>query len=590
MSRRRKSDPRDPKAPANTPRAPAPGAAGPPPARPWRGRDWLIAVLLAAATAVAYIGVRNAGFIWDDDSHVIRPELGSLHGLLRIWFEPGATQQYYPVLYSAFWVELHLFGYTALGYHLANVALHAAAACLLYCVLRRLSVPGALLGAAAFALHPVCAESVAWISEQKNTLSAVFYLAAALAYLGFDEGRRARWYAPATALFALALLGKSVTATLPAALLVVLWWRRGSLSWRSDVAPLVPWLAMGAAAGSVTAWMEATRVGASGADFGLGLADRFILAGRAIWFYLGKLLWPSDLVFIYPRWTIDPRSPWQVLCPVAVICVLAVLFALRRRSRAPLAAALLFAGTLFPALGFFNVYPFRYSYVADHFQYLAAAMMLSAAAAGLASGAARLGRGGRVVAAAAGACAVGVLGSLTWRQCAVYTDIGTLWQSTIDRNPGCWIAYNNLGVALLESGRTEEAVANYTKALEIEPGNLETHNNLGIALRKEGRLDEAISQYRIALGIKPGDLDTNFNLANALLQAGRLDEAITRYGRTLGISPHFSDAHNNLGNALRREGRLDEAIAEYRRAVADDPSNARAGANLESALRESGRL
>jgi tetratricopeptide (TPR) repeat protein len=583
MSRRQQRKGRALKAAAGAPPAPLP-------ARSWRGRDWLVALALTMATAAVYLGVRHAGFIWDDDSHVIRPELASLHGLLRIWSEPGATQQYYPVLYSAFWLELRLFGYSALGYHLANVALHAAAACLLYAVLRRLSVPGAPLAAAAFALHPVCVESVAWISEQKNTLSAVFYLAAALVYLGFDERRRIRTHALATLLFGLALLSKSVTATLPAALLAVFWWKRGGLAWRRDVVPLCPWLAMGAAAGAVTTWMETTRVGATGAEFVLGPADRFIVAGRAIWFYLGKLFWPADLVFIYPRWTIDPHSPWQVLCPVAVVAVLAALFALRRRSRGPLAAALLFAGTLFPALGFINVYPFRYSYVADHFQYLAAAMMLSAVAAALATGAARLPPAGRAIAAAAAVCAVAALSSLTWRQCAIYADIETLWRATIDRNPGSWIAHDNLGVALLETGRTDEAVSQFRKAEDIDPGDLETHNNLGIALRREGRMDEAIAEYRIALGIRPDDLNTNFNLGNALLQAGRVEEAMARYEKSLEISPGFADAHNNLGNALRRIGRLGDAIAEYRKAVADDPANGRARANLESALAESGNL
>ncbi len=208
--------------------------------RPSAVPGWLLGLLLVAAALAAYLRVWHSGFIWDDDAHLVRPELATLHGLWRIWSEPGATQQYYPVLYSAFWLELHLWGYSAAGYHGLNVVLHGAAAWLLFLALRRLSVPGALLAAFAFALHPVCVESVAWISEQKNTLSAVFYLAAALAYLRFDKGRRPAWYAAGTFLFCLALLSKTVTATLPAALLVVAWWKRGRLSWRGDVAPLSP--------------------------------------------------------------------------------------------------------------------------------------------------------------------------------------------------------------------------------------------------------------------------------------------------------------------------------------------------------------
>ena len=191
----------------------------------------------------AYWPVFRAGFIWDDDAHVTRAELQSLHGLWRIWFDLGSTQQYYPVLHGAFWLEHRLWGDAPLGYHLANVLFHATSACLFALALRRLAAPGAWFAGFLFALHPVCVESVAWISEQKNTLSLVFYLLAAHAYLHFDA-RRARGqrggaglYLLATGLFLLSLLSKTVTATLPAALLVVAWWRRGRLSWKGDLLP-----------------------------------------------------------------------------------------------------------------------------------------------------------------------------------------------------------------------------------------------------------------------------------------------------------------------------------------------------------------
>jgi hypothetical protein len=278
-------------------------------------------------------------------------------------------------------------------------------------------------------------ESVAWVSEQKNTLSAVFYLAAALAYLRFDGVRRPAPYVLSLLLFGAALATKTVTASLPAALLVVLWWRRGRLSWKADLLPLAPFLCMGAAAGLVTAWVERTFIGASGAAFTLSVADRFLVAGRAVWFYLGKIAWPADLMFIYPRWDVDDAAPWQYLFPAAAAAALAVLFAIRGRSRGPLAAALLFAGTLFPALGFINVYPFVYSFVADHFQYLAAAVALSAAAAAAAGVSARMPPAARTAAGCAGECVVALLAFLTFRQCAMYSDAETLWRTTIARNP-----------------------------------------------------------------------------------------------------------------------------------------------------------
>ena len=387
------------------------------------GGSWPIGWLWAAVFAfafIAYLPALDGSLLWDDAGHVTRADLRSLNGLFRIWFEVGATQQYYPFLHSAFWLEHRLWGDATLGYHLVNVLLHATAAGLFGTLLRRLAVPGAWLAALLFVLHPVCVESVAWIAEQKNTLSAIFYLAAALAYLRFDEGRSSRHYLLATGLFLLALLTKSVTASLPAALLVVFWWQRGRLDWRRDVVPLLPWFALGAASGLFTAHFEHELIGAQGIDFDLSLLQRGLLAGRVVWFYLGKLLWPADLIFIYPHWTVDAAQWWQWVFPAGFLTLLAGLTWWSRRQRGPLAALLLFAGTLFPVLGFVNVYPFLFSYVADHFQYLASLAVFALAAAGLARASVRLPRSGRV---AAGAILLAGLGSLTWAQSAMYRDV-----------------------------------------------------------------------------------------------------------------------------------------------------------------------
>ena len=202
----------------------------------------LMGALIFVLVVVAYWPALTGGFLWDDGGHVTRPDLRSLSGLARIWFEFGATQQYYPVLHSTFWFEHLLWGDSTLGYHLLNVSLHTTVACLFGIILRRLRIPGAWLAALLFALHPVCVESVAWISEQKNTLSTVFYLASALVYFRYrDTGRRSH-YGWATGFFILALLTKTVTASLPAALLVIFWWQQGKLNWRRDVRPLLPWV------------------------------------------------------------------------------------------------------------------------------------------------------------------------------------------------------------------------------------------------------------------------------------------------------------------------------------------------------------
>jgi hypothetical protein len=344
----------------------------------------LLVCLVYGVTILAYWPALKGGLLWDDDHHVTQASLQSWEGLGRIWFELGATQQYYPILHSAFWVEHRLWGDAVLGYHLVNVFLHATNACLLLALMRRLEINGAWLAAFLFALHPVHVESVAWIAEQKNTLSLVFYLLAALTYLRFRlQQHRSYWYL-ATGLFVLALLTKSVTATLPAALLVIFWWQQSRLEFRTDIAPLVPWFILGAASGLFTAWVERNVIMANGAAFDFSWVQRGLLAGRVVWFYVLKLLWPTSLIFTYPRWTVDVHAFGQYLYLLGLFCLWGGLFWLRRFSRGPLTALLIFGGSLLPVLGFFNVYPFIFSYVADHFQYLASVSMIVLVAVGLA--------------------------------------------------------------------------------------------------------------------------------------------------------------------------------------------------------------
>jgi hypothetical protein len=210
-----------------------------------RWPSWLVGVALLVATLAVYQPAWHGGVLWDDDKHVTSAELQSVHGLTRIWFDLGATQQYYPLTHSAFWVEHRVWGDATLPYHLVNIGLHVLSALLLLVILRRLQMPGAELAVALFALHPVQVQSVAWISELKNTLSGVLFLLSSLIYLRFDAHRRARDYAASLGIFVASLLAKSVTAVLPGVLLVVLWWRRGRLEWRRDVAPTLPFFALG---------------------------------------------------------------------------------------------------------------------------------------------------------------------------------------------------------------------------------------------------------------------------------------------------------------------------------------------------------
>jgi tetratricopeptide (TPR) repeat protein len=554
---------------------------------------WLLLPALLLVMFAAYHPAWHGGLLWDDDDHVTRAELRSAAGLGRIWFEVGATQQYYPVVHTAFWVLHRVAGDDTLGYHLVNIALHALSAFLLGVILRRLAIPigAAVLSAVIFALHPVQVESVAWITELKNTLSGVLYLAAALTYLRFDRARRTRDHALALGLFVLALLAKSVTATLPAGLLVVWWWQRGRLEWRRDVVPLVPFFALGLSAGLMTAWVERTFIGAQGVEYQLTLVERVLVAGRATWFYLATLAWPSNLIFIYPRWQVSQAAWWQYLFPFGVVVLLAALWAVRHRSRAPLAAVLFFILTLSPALGFINVYPFRFSFVADHFQYLASIGIIAFVAAGVVSLAGRW----RVRAAAATTTLVVGLGALlamlTWQQSREYVDAEILYRVTIARNPACWMAYNNLGALKLHAGAAElrEAIAAIQTSLQINPDNPEALNNLGVAWQALGRFEDARSAHARAVALSPGFADAHNNLGAALQLLGRLDEAATEFREAIRLKPRVANAHHNLGMVLTLEGQIDAAIAEITEALRLDPNDAEAYLSLGNALKRLGR-
>ena len=540
-----------------------------------------------AAALLAYWPALRGTLVWDDPAHITSPALQSLHGLWRIWFSLGATQQYYPLLHSAFWIEHRLWGDAVLGYHLVNLAQHAFAACLVVLIVRRLELPGAWLAGLVFALHPVCVESVAWISEQKSTLSAVFYLSSVFIYLGFDRSRRRSSYGWALALFVLALLTKTVTATLPAALLVIFWWKRGRLDKRGDVRPLLPWIALGAVAGLFTAWVERTLVGAQGAAYALTVTQRFLLAGRAVCFYVAKLLWPANLIFSYPRWKMDPAAPNEYLYPLAVLAVAVLLVLVVRfsRQRGPLAAFLLYIGTLFPVLGFFNIYPFLFSYVADHFQYLATLALIVPLSSILVSLLTRLGRPADIVLPTV---LLAILGILTWRQSGIYRDTETLYRATLVRNPASWLAHNNLGVALLDKpGHLAEAKTEYQAALELNPDDAEAHNNLGNALaRTPGRLPEAIREFEIAIHLEPRLAQAHQNLGNALARDPKhLQDSIHQFEIALQLKPDDPQIRNDLGvTMLQAPDHLSDAIIQFQDGLRLNPADTQIRTNLGNAL------
>jgi len=633
----------------------------------WR-RGWLWAFLLIALVFMSYARVFNADFIWDDESHLTRnPCVVGPLGLKEIWTSARAV--YYPLVLTTFWTLHKVAGLSPWPYHLLNVCLHAGSAVLLWQVLRQLNVRGAWLGAALWALHPVMVQSVAWVTELKNTQSGFFYLLSIFCFLKWDErlrirrilrirgtadqegsvsrpsrllvgdGRCLMWFAWSFSFFILATLSKPSVVMLPVVLALSVWWRAGRIYGR-DIAALAPFVLISALASVWTILEQKFHAGAIGVEWAQTWPERLIIAGRAIWFYVAKLAWPYPLIFIYPRWKINSSQLLAYLPLVAALGGLLVLWLIRAKwSRAVFFAAAYYVVSLFPVLGFFSVYFFRYSFVSDHFQYLASMGPLALAGAGIVTGCSRLAasrwlsslpsisrHGTMVRTRLVGICGVLLLSLvfLTWRQTALYHDLVTLYTGTLTRNPGCWMAHYNLGIALndqgdadgaiahyrqaielrssyaeahynlgrllVQKGQLDEAIGHYEKALDINPADAEAHNNLGATLFANGRIDEAIAQYRKALAIQPDYADASCNLASALLSKGALDGAIAYYSACLAISPEQPEAQYNLASALLRKGRTDEAIAHYQRVLELRPENADARANLGSVFLAKGRV
>jgi tetratricopeptide (TPR) repeat protein len=589
-------------------------------------QKWLWALVLIAFVFLAYSQIFRAGFIWDDESHLTRnPCVVGPLGLKEIWTSTQAV--YYPLVLTTFWVLHKVVGLNPLPYHVLNLLLHAASAILLWRLLQLLQVRGAWLGAALWALHPVMVQSVAWVTELKNTQSCLFYLLSILFFLKWEDqqgsisrlpprrtGHRRSFlfFVLSLLFFLLATLSKPSVVMLPFVLALCIWWMRGRIHWR-DAPALAPFALISALASAWTIWEQKFHAQAVGPDWTHTFPERLVIAGRVIWFYLGKLLWPHPLIFIYPRWDVDPSKLIAYLPLLAAVAGLVAFWFIR----APWSRSLFFAGayyivSLFPVLGFFTVYFFRYSFVSDHFQYLASMGPLALAGAAIAGVAGRSVQALELPSGAdsgqpvrdafpvalrrffPSACLGGtlliLLAFLTWQQTAEYRDLIALYTATLKKNPGCWMAHYNLGIVLAEQGHIDQAIDHYQDAVALRPAYAEAHYNLGRLLVEQGRLDDAVAHYEKAVQINPGDPEAQNNLGITLFDTGRVDDAILHYQKALETQPDYAEASCNLANALISKGDLDGAIARYKVCVAAIPDQAEAQYNLASALLHEGHI
>jgi tetratricopeptide (TPR) repeat protein len=551
-------------------------------------RDLVVGLLLAAATFMAYQPAWNGSTLWDDELHITPLELRSMDGLKSIWTHPRGTVQYFPLAHTVFWLESNIWGDSTLGYHLLNILLHFFSAIMLVRILRKLGIRGSWLAGAIFALHPVMVESVAWITELKNTLSGVFFLSAALAYLTYTETGKRRLYISALGLFILGLMSKTGIAPFPLAMLAVVWWKRGRLLWRRDIVPLLFFFLAGILSGLVTLYVERTHIGTRGPEFEFSLIERCLIAGRALWFYIVKIFLPVNLMISYPRWILNAAAWWQYLFPAAALIAGYILWAMRKAWRAPAAVFFYFTAMLLPYLGFFSLFAFRYSFVADHYQYLAAIGSI-VLGAGLMDKAFGLVKGNVVLKPAVTVTLLLTLGILSWKQSRMYSNAETLYRTTITKNDNCWMAHNNLGLLLANTRRTDEAMAHYNKALELNPNYAEAHNNLGLLLVNMGKPDEAMAHYNKALEINPNYGGAHFNLGLLLANMGQSNEAMAHYLKALELNPNHSKTHNNIGLLLASMGRPDEAMAHYRKALEINSNSAEVHFNIGLLLANMGR-
>lgn len=577
------------------------------------------AAIIAASIGLVYLPTIELGWIWDDDQYIYNnPLLRDVSGLWAIWFEPDKTPQYYPIVFTMLWGQYQLFGISPVGYHVVNVLLHALNSILLLGILRRipLSQNVALPVALAWGLHPVQVETVAWCTELKNLLSAAFYGIAWLCFWPlFDTGSpqaevasedgsaarqrsRATRYGAGTLCFIFALLSKSVTATMPAALCLVLWYKHGQIPWKALKA-LSPLLVIGGLLGWNTARLERLHVGAFGSEWDYGLLDRIGIAARALLHYAWNSLLPLEQIFFYPRYEVGWQAVRNLLAVAAVVAIAgAAIWLVRKGHRGVFACLGIFVGSAFPALGFLNVYPHRFAFVADHFVYIASAGLICLIWSSYLWLATRILQRWfdekylwiPVV------IVLGLYGVGVNRHLPVFSSQITLWEDTLAKNPACPAAMQNLGLEYLANDRLLDAERILTAALEYDFDQFQTINSLGLVYERQGRNSEALESFLKAAKLNPLPVRPYVNAANLLRSEAeflempdRRDKVVEYYTQAWEVKENYLAAFG-LGTVNYEAGAFGDAADWFAKAGRLVPTDLDARYNEVQSLLDAGRL
>jgi len=563
-----------------------------------------LALAAAAAAFLAFLPALGAGFVnWDDEvGFLANPHYRGLGpAQLRWMFTTTLLGHWSPIPWLTWGLDYALWGMEPRGYHLTSVALHAVNVALVFLLARRLlraglgesATPGEIaagaLGAAlVWGIHPLRAESVAWVSERRDVLCGLFYVLAALAYLrSVEDGadRAARWRLASLAAFAAGLSSKALAMTLPLSLLVLDWYplRRRALGWRRLAVEKAPYVVLGGAAAAVALFTRQESGNITSYEH-YGPAARAGLAGYALWFYPERFAWPAGLSPIYE---LPPRvalTQWRFLVPtLAVAVVTAALLTARRRWPAGLAAWAHSAIVVAPVSGLVH----SGSQLAhDRYSYLSGIGFAVLAGGGLAwaLGRARASGGRPRLAASAAAAIVAALAVATWAQAGVWRDSETLWRHAVTLDPACSICLSNLGRAIARPGRFDEAEALVRRAALLRPDRPGPEENLGVIALGRGRPAEAETHFRRVVALRPQHAASRNNLGAALANQGRDAEAEAEFRAAARLGPGLVDAPANLGALYLRQRRYAEAEAPLRDALALDASSARVRSGLVRAL------